>query len=77
MKFSLFSVVALLGVTAAAASSNGGAPRGFDVKVKRQRPDVNVPTMTDINGNVVPYNRDGVVQVQKLKAKRAAAAKAK
>ena len=33
--------------------------------------------MTDVNGNVVPYNRDGVVQVQKLKAKRAAEAKAK
>jgi hypothetical protein len=50
---------------------------GFEVKVKRQRPDVNIPTMTDANGNVVPYNRDGVVQAKKLKAKREAAAKAK
>ena len=52
-------------------------PADFQVKVKRQRPAVNAPAMSDANGGVIPYSREGVAQnKQKRKAKRVAAAKA-
>lgn len=107
MKFSLLSVLAILSVTATAASGaqniyntgrsppanflgditvwngNGVSARDAEAdgnqghEVKRQtsnRPPVGSPAMSDANGNVVPYNRDGVVS---NKIKREAAAKAK
>lgn len=52
-------------------------PADFQVKAKRQRPAVNAPAMSDANGSVIPYSREGVTQnKQKRKAKRVAAAKA-
>ncbi|KAL6852677.1 hypothetical protein ACO1O0_007225 [Amphichorda felina] len=78
MKFSFFAIAALFGV--AAATTGGSAEttsKDFQVKAKRQRPAVNAPAMSDANGSVIPYSREGVTQnKQKRKAKRVAAAKA-
>ncbi|KAF4126073.1 hypothetical protein GMORB2_1319 [Geosmithia morbida] len=73
MKFSLLSLVALLTVTASALTPFQPAPGGFEVRMKRQqnKPAVQVGAMTDADGNVVPYNREGAKRARRVKARRA------
>jgi hypothetical protein len=88
MKLSLFSAVALLGLTAAAIPSPGVGVDANNQTVqaiqKRQagnRPDVSQPAMSTVNGGVVPYDAAGVAEQRKkraeMKKKRGQAAGAK
>ncbi|KAL2151292.1 hypothetical protein VTH82DRAFT_6390 [Thermothelomyces myriococcoides] len=57
MKFTVATVLALAAVALAYPAGDKGA------RVKRQeggQPDVSVPSMTDAEGNVVPFDSSGV-----------------